>query len=335
MPKLDLHRHLEGSMRFETLWEFHQKQQQTFHASYGSFVAACSVAPGATPGFRNFLACFNGLRFKYGGTEELERIAAEAVADAANDAVTHLELRFSPVFAAWRMQAPPPPGVYAALQNPRDAAIASEAIVRGARRESRARGISLSFIVTLGRFASLDINRAAVDLLTDRVGDDLAALDLAGDEAFPAAAFAPFFKRWKDAGKKITVHAGEDATGPGAQNIREAIEVLGADRIGHGVRAIDDATLIDSLARNKIALEMCPTSNEQTQAVRSLKEHPLKKLLEAGVRVTINSDDPEISRMKLSDDYRNAVEQCGLSLEQLKTCIENARLAAFGLQRGA
>jgi adenosine deaminase len=328
LPKLDLHRHLEGSLRPETLWRFHQKQNQSMHANYESFFAATTIAPGVTPGFRSFLACFNGLRFRYGGVEEIEQIAAEAVADAADDGVVHLELRFSPVFCAWRMLPPPPPGVFAPLPDDKVAATASEAVVRGARREAHARGITVAFIVSLGRFASLEVNRPAVDLLTDRVGTDLAALDLAGDEVFPAREFAAFFKRWKDAGKGITIHAGEDASGPGAENVREAVEVLGADRIGHGVRAIEDRRVIDMLVRNKIALEICPTSNVQTAAVPSLREHPLKKFLDAEVCATINSDDPAISRITLSGECSAAME-CGVSESDIRLCQKNALASAY------
>jgi len=328
LPKLDLHRHLEGSLRPQTLWRFHEAQKQSLHASYDSFLSATTIAPGATPGFRAFLACFNGLRFRYGGTEEIEQIAAEAVADAAEDGVVHLELRFSPVFCAWRMLPPPPPGVFAPLPDARVAATAAEAVVRGARREAHARGITVAFIVTLGRFAGLDVNRPAADLLTDRVGADLAALDLAGDEAFPAREFSSFFKRWKDAGKHLTIHAGEDATGLGATNVREAVEVLGADRIGHGVRAIEDPSLVEMLARNEITLELCLTSNVQTGAVHSIEAHPIKQLLDAGVRVTINSDDPSISGITLSGEFSQAL-RAGLSEAEVSRCTRNALLAMY------
>jgi len=328
LPKIDLHRHLEGSLRPETLWRFHQQQKQSAHANYDAFVAATTIAPGATPGFRAFLACFNGLRFRYGGTEEIEQIAAEAVADAADDGVVHLELRFSPVFCAWRMLPPPPPGVFAPLPDAKSAATAAEAVVRGARREAASRGVSVAFIVTLGRFAGLDVNRPAVDLLTDAVGNDLAAPHLTGDEAFPAREFTPFFKRWKDAGKGVTIHAGEDAAGLGADNVREAVEVLGADRIGHGVRAIEDPALVEMLVRNKIALELCPTSNVQTGAVPSLCEHPLKKFLDADVCATINSDDPAISRVTLSGECSAAME-CGLSEDEVVLCQLSALTCAY------
>src|SRR3954451_8176841 len=97
LPKVELHRHLEGSMRVKTLWEFHQAWRQTLHAGFEALQRACTIPEGETPGFKAFLARFDGLRFSYGGTESLKRIAAEAVEDAASDGVVHLELRFSPV----------------------------------------------------------------------------------------------------------------------------------------------------------------------------------------------------------------------------------------------
>jgi len=325
LPKVDLHRHLEGSMRPQTLWEFHERQNQSLHESYSALRASYLIPENEIPGFRGFLARFDALRFQYGGTAEVERIAEEAVEDAAVDGVAHLELRFSPVFFARRMK---PAGQPAAVDSLEEVERAAEAVVRGARRESRRREMSLSFIISLGRHFTPAVNRPAADLLRRPVGAALNGLDLAGDEAHAAKDFATFFKKWKAAGRGLTVHAGEDPGGRATANTVEAIRLLKAGRIGHGVR-IRDKELLERLAQGRIALEMCPTSNVQTRACASFEAHPLRTFLEAGIAATINTDDPAISQTTLSREYYRASRDCGLSWYQLRECALNAARAAF------
>ncbi|MGD0091929.1 MAG: adenosine deaminase family protein [Planctomycetota bacterium] len=344
LPKVDLHRHLEGSLRLETLWEFHCRNGQRLHASFEALKAACTIPRGVRPGFQGFMARFPGLRFRFGGVEALERLAAEAVSDAAADGVVHLELRFSPVFCALRVRGPAatkpqrrarartgsPGGRPSDLKvTPEEAELAAAAVVRGARREALRRGISVGFIVTLKRDLGIAANEPQARLLERPVGRELAGLDLAGDEAFPAADFAPYFREWKAAGRGLTIHAGEDPGGAGADNVRHAVFELGADRIGHGVRAHQDKELLGLLARKGTALELCPTSNVQTRACRSFRAHPLKALLAAGAAATINTDDPAVSQTTLSRECLLAATRCGLSLGELRACTLQAACSAF------
>ncbi|MCY3021523.1 MAG: adenosine deaminase [Planctomycetota bacterium] len=330
LPKVDLHRHLEGAFRIETLWDFHCRNRQRLHASFAALQAACTVPPGQRPGFRGFLARFSGLRFRYGGPDAIERLAAEAVADAAADGVAHLELRFSPPFAARRMKEPLPPDTAgSAVDTLAEVELAADAVVRGARREAARLGISVAFVVTLNRNYSLAVNRPAVQLLMRPVGAALSGLDLAGDETLPARFFADFFRQWKAAGRGITIHAGEDARAGGADNVRQALTQFGADRIGHGVRAWEDGRLVAALANKRVTLELCPTSNVQTRACPSFRAHPLKALLAAGVPATINTDDPATSRTTLSREYLRAAVNCGLGWSALRSCALHAAHAAF------
>jgi adenosine deaminase len=176
-----------------------------------------------------------------------------------------------------------------------------------------------------------EINRPAAELLTERVGDALAALDIAGDEAQPLEPFALFLRRWKDAGKGLTIHAGEAPAGEGgrgAAGVLEAVEVYGAQRIGHGVRAAEDPAVIKRLLSAGVTLELCPTSNLQTRAVGSPQLYPLSALLRAGVRTTVNADDPTICGVTLRDEWRTVLEW-GLSLDELRACMGYAADAAF------
>ncbi|MFH0939609.1 MAG: adenosine deaminase [Planctomycetota bacterium] len=329
LPKVDLHRHLEGSLRLATLWEFHCREKQTLHTSFDALRAACVIAAGERPGFLAFLNYFSALRFKFGGSEALERIAAETVADAAADGVIHLELRFSAVHAARRMKSDP--GLHASQPPPAmaDVETAATAVIRGARREAAACRIGVSFICSLGRNFGQDVNRPAVELLHHDIGAEFTGIDLAGDESFSARPFAWAFQMWKVAGRKLTIHAGEDPCGSGAASVSDAITEFKADRIGHGVRVIEDQETLAQVIREKIALEMCLTSNVQTRACDSFAAHPIKKLLEAGARVTLNSDDPAISVTTLSHEYFRAAQDCGLDWAQLRQCAINASESVF------
>jgi adenosine deaminase len=328
LPKVELHRHLEGSLRAETLWEFHQRQNQNLHSSFEALKAAWTVARGERPGFTKFLSRFGALSFKFGGLDAFERLAREAVADAAEDGVVHLEISFNPIFAARRMK-PCPPGGWTGTEPDQAVEEAAAAIVQGARNEAARRQIGIIFILAVARDRGMDVGRSTLALLGRPVGAHFSALDLVGHESVPAAPFREFFEDSRKAGRKIMVHAGEDPSGPGAANVREALHDFKALRIAHGLRAVEDAALVGQLAKADVSLDMCPTSNFQTLACRSLKEHPLKALLEAGVRTTINTDDPAISLTTLSEEYLRALNECGLSVEQLRQCAINAAQSSF------
>ena len=130
----------------------------------------------------------------------------------------------------------------------------------------------------------------------------------------------------RDAGCPITIHAGEDA---GPDNIWQAIEDLGAQRIGHGIRCVDDPKLMTYLREKQICLEICPTSNWVTQAVPSLEKHPLPTILRAGIPVSINTDDPGVFGTTLPEEYRLCTEIIGLSGAELDFCRTAAARYSF------
>jgi adenosine deaminase len=155
----------------------------------------------------------------------------------------------------------------------------------------------------------------------------LVALDLAGDEAnWPGALFVRHFEKARDVGLQITIHAGE-ADGP--QSIWQAIQGLGATRIGHAVAAIDDPLLMEHMALQQIAIESNLTSNVQTSTVPNYDSHPAHHFLERGLLVTLNTDDPGISAIDLRHEYEVAAPAAGLSREQIRQAQHNALEAAF------
>lgn len=317
LPKIDLHRHLEGSLRLDTVVEVARRYSLTLPASLAALVQVQHSDPLTV---HNFLAKFQTLRQIYRSPEVIARVTAEAVQDAAADGVRHLELRFTPAALA-RVQDYP-------LDDVIDWVASSAAEAAGRYR------VSVCLIASVNRHEppalAERVARAAAEHLA-RAGGGAApgvvGLDLAGNEAeFAAEPFEGLFREARQAGLRITAHAGEWA---GAGSVRHAVERLGAERIGHGVRAVEDPAVTALLRERGTALEVCLTSNYQSGVVASLAEHPLPRLIEAGLAVTINSDDPGISRITLSDEYRLALEDLGMPPAVLAGCLRAAARAAF------
>jgi adenosine deaminase len=157
--------------------------------------------------------------------------------------------------------------------------------------------------------------------------DKICALDLAGDEArFPGATHADAFTLARKAGLRCTVHAGEAA---GAESVREALELLGANRIGHGVRADESSEVVEILHRRGIPLEMCPCSNVQTRAVASLSNHPIDRLLRSGVRVTVSTDARTVSDTTVTSEFEHLAKAFAWGPQQFWICQRHAAAAAF------
>jgi adenosine deaminase len=161
----------------------------------------------------------------------------------------------------------------------------------------------------------------------DRKDHGILAVDLAGNEAdFPGEEFAPAFREAKQAGLKTTIHAGEWG---GPERISLALDTLGADRIGHGVRVLEDEQITVLTRDSQTAYEVCPTSNHQSGVVTEITRHPLPQMIEAGLLVTVNTDDPGISQIDLSHEYEVCIQQLGLSLPDLKKLVINAAQTSF------
>jgi adenosine deaminase len=314
MPKVDLHRHLEGSLRLETLSEIAQEHGidlPSYDIEYLRRFA--TVTTDERPDFRLFLAKFTFLRRFYPTQAAVERVAYEAVADAAADNIKYLELRFNPVAAA-RQQGFPLDEVV-------------DWVCGAVNTAQRDHDISTKLILQIDRRGSLDMASRITDIAIAHRDAGVVGLDLAGYEVgYPARRFADVFQRAKREGLGITVHAGEEG---GAENVREAIELLEAQRIGHGVRSIENSDVIHLVRGNGVTLEVCPTSNLQTAVVRRFWHHPLTDLLALNLRVTVNTDDPSISDTTLTDEYMTAMLAMGVTLEQIKHMILTGLAGSF------
>jgi adenosine deaminase len=311
-PKIDLHRHLEGSLRLSTLAEVAREHGIDLPGYEEETIRPFVQITDEPRTYRHFLAKFGVLRHFYRTREVVERITYEAVADAAEDNVRYLELRFTPSALA-------DVGNFSLEE-------VTQWVIGSVRRAEQDHPLRVGLIMSMNRHEDIAIGQQIAELAV-AYHDEIAGLDLAGDEvAFSARPFSELFRRAKDAGLGITVHAGEWR---GSDNIIESIEHLCADRIGHGVRAIESQAVVDYLRRNQITLEICPTSNIQSGAVTDLSRHPLADLLDLGLCITINTDDPSVSDIQLTDEYVLSMSQLGLSLGGLGRAILNAVNAAF------
>ena len=313
LPKVELHRHLEGSLRLETLIEVARAHGINI-MSTGRLRELVQVNESEPLTFQNFLSKFATLRLFYRTPEIIERVTREAVADAAADNVRYMELRFTPM----------------ALSASRDFSLAEvmDWVIEGAQEAQQANPrITVGLIASFNRHESVSAAEQVAQLSADRLGKGILGLDISGNEAeFPVRPFEGVLHEAQKAGLRITAHAGEWGA---ASNVVEAIVSLKVDRIGHGVNVMDDELAIGLARETGTTLEVCITSNYQSGVVPVLKAHPLPHMLSEGLNVTINTDDPSISQITLSNEYRVACEELGLTLAMLRGRVLAAAQATF------
>lgn len=312
LPLVELHRHLDGNIRLQTILELGRQHNIPLPAWEVESLRPHVQVTDPQPGVMAFIAKFHWPMAVLVDAEACRRVAYENVEDAKHDGLDYIELRFSPWFMA--------------EANGLDPALVVEAVVDGIAAGAGTFGVKVNLIGILSRTYGPDTAAKELEALLSQ-SRHITALDLAGDEAhFPAEWFREHFRRGRDAGWHVTAHAGEIA---GPESIWQAIRELGAERIGHAVRAVEDPALMDYLAGHHIGVESCLTSNVQTSCVPDYPSHPLKTFLEHGMRATINTDDPGISGIDLPYEYNVAAPKAGLTGMQIRQAQANALEAAF------
>lgn len=313
LPKVDLHRHLEGSLRFETIRELARRNGMDLPAT-AELRNLVQVQDDEPFTFENFLSKFTTLRLFYRSPEVITRITREAIEDAAADNVRYLEMRFTPV-ALSRAEGFPLADVM-------------DWVIEATKQAEEEFNITTRLIASVNRHESPALAAQVSYLAAERMQAGIVVgLDLAGDESgFSAEPFAEIFHAAKQNGLGITVHAGEWNTG---ENVALAVQLLEADRIGHGIRVLESEKAIQITKDLKTPFEVCITSNYQSGVVSSIDDHPITQMLSLGLNATINTDDPSISQLKLSDEYRLACEVLGMSIKNLQDRVLAAAQAAF------
>ena len=296
---IDLHLHLEGSLPRATV----------------AALAARHRLPipevRRFDGLRGFLKAFGALCDLLVDEEDFHRAAASVLERARRRGMLHLEILFSPQ-------------VYTRRGIPIAAVMRGLLRAIGDVRRHPPTAVLIADGVRQWGGAWFD---ETVANLAPWAGQGLAAVGIGGDEtAVPAREFAPAFRRARALGLRATVHAGE---GDGPESVKEALAWLAPDRLGHGVRAAEDPTLLASIARRRIPLEVCPTSNVVTGVVPSLAAHPLQRLFDAGAVVTINSDDGTFFGTDQPEEMERAARAFDLTADDRRRLLRNAARAAF------
>lgn len=316
-PKVDLHRHLEGSLRFSTILDLAQQAEGDFQVDPEKLRSMVVVGTGDERTPRVFLSKFELLRRLYRSPEIIQRITKETIGDAAADRIRYLELRFTPLALAHGGRFP--------LKDVFDW------VIEAADQASRIHAIEVGLIVSVNRHEDVRQAESVAQLAVDFRGRGVVALDLAGDEtSFQAHPFVPIFASARAAGLGIAVHAGEWANGDA---VRHALLIMGADRIAHGVRVLEDPEAVELALARRTTFEICLTSNLQSGVVPRLGEHPLGRMLDAGLSVTLNTDDPGICGTTLSRELGLAATELGLSLDTLKGLTLTAAQGTFLTER--
>ncbi|GAA0992948.1 adenosine deaminase [Subtercola frigoramans] len=294
LPKGHLHLHMEAAIRPETL--------QQMSDELGVVVPMPDLSVTYSD-FTEFSTTYRGLLAVLSKAENLFRLIDESVEDAAREGVVYVEFGVSPHFYVETFGS-----TEAALQIMLD-----KAAEAGAKW-----GVEIGFMITVDRTESVEDANAYAEIAAAFAGRGVVSLGLANDErGYPAGRFEEAFAIGKAAGLLSTPHAGELA---GPDQVLEAVEVLKADRILHGVTSVQDAALLERLAADGICLDVCPTSNLLLEVVPNIDAHPLLVLLNAGVRCSINADDPILFGPNILSEYELCRAVLGLTDAQLADC---------------
>ncbi|MFC3395607.1 adenosine deaminase [Brenneria rubrifaciens] len=316
LPLTDIHRHLDGNIRAQTILDLGQQFNIALPANDLALLLPHVQITQNEPDLLSFLQKLDWGVAVLGSLDACRRIAYENVEDAVNAGLDYAELRFSPYYMAMNHKLP--------------IAGVVEAVIDGVTAGCCDWNIDIRLIGIMSRTFGTDACQQELDALLS-YRDRIVALDLAGDElGYPGDLFLSHFRQARDAGWHITVHAGEAA---GPDSIWQAITQLKAERIGHGVAAIADTRLMAYMAENAIGIESCLTSNIQTSTVRSLDKHPLVHFLRYGIPATINTDDPAVQGIEIKHEYEVAAPLAGLTANDTRQAQENGLAIAFLSER--
>lgn len=311
LPKAELHCHLDGSVRPETLLELAREYRQPIPRDDVESLRDFMRVDDARS-LEDYLARFDVTLAVLQTEEALERVAYELAVDARRDGVRYIEMRYAPVLNVRR-------GLTFGQ--------AIEAPIRGLERAAREGGATGRLIICGLRHLSPDVSLELARLAVAYKSRGVVGFDLAGGElGNPASKHAAAFEYAQAHDLACTCHAGE---GDGASSVREAVHSCGAHRIGHATRLIEDESLVQYVNDRRIALEICLTSNVQTRAVPSYDAHPLRRYFDRGMNVVLNTDNRLMSGTTLTEEYLHAARSLDFTFDELAQIARNGFASAF------
>lgn len=310
---IELHLHLDGSLRPETVWELAKEQNIKLPANTVDEVRDQMQVPEDCRTLEEYLTRFDLPLLVLQTREALERAAFELTEDLAKEGVTYAEIRFAPQLS-----------IKGGMTQEQAVEAAIEGVKRGMEQYPSIR-VGLILCCMRGE-DNEEWNLQTVETAKKYLGDVVCAVDIAGAESlYPTERFAPVFEKVREYGLPSTIHAGEAA---GPESMKTAL-AFGAKRIGHGVAAVEDPELVRRLIEEQITLEVCVTSNYQTKVVPSIEAHPIRRLFNAGVRVTVNSDNRTVSNTNVRKELDILRNVFGFKEQEIEKMEEYAWEARF------
>ncbi|MGL5417612.1 MAG: adenosine deaminase [Clostridium sp.] len=312
LPKIELHCHLDGSVRVETIIDLMKKENIDIDGLDREKIKERLMVSEDCTSLVEYLERFQ-LPLKLMQTKKsLERITYELMEDAAKENIKYIEIRFAPILH---------------IEKGLSLKEIIESVIKGLKRGEEDFGIKGGIILSILRHMDKKYAMPVIEAGREFIGKGVVAIDLAGaeNEGF-VDEFVDDFKVGRDYGYNVTIHAGETGF---SINVIESIEKLKATRIGHGIAILKDEKAYNLVKSENIILEMCPKSNVQTKAINFYEEHPIKRFLEDDLKASLCTDNRTVSNLILTDEYINGEEKLNLNEELFKKIYESAVMGAF------
>lgn len=311
LPKIELHCHLDGSVRPETMYELLLEEGEIEYKDFKEFEELVKVKDEC----KSLVEYLK--KFKYPlkimqRQENIERITYELLEDLNIQNVKYVEIRFAPF-------------LHTKAGIKFDEVV--ESVLKGMEKAREDFGIMSNAILICMRNENIEESIKVVEYGAKYIGKGVVAVDLAGNEQdYPPELYEKAFKLAYQKGYNITIHAGETGI---EKNIIKSIELLHAQRIGHGIAAAKAPKVMELLKNKSVFLEMCPISNLQTKAVKTIEDYPIRSFINKGLKVTVNTDNTTVSNTSLEKEYELLINKLDFNIEEILKLIDNSIEAAF------
>lgn len=312
IPKIELHCHLDGSVRPETMYELLLDKGEVLEVKNLEELKELVMVKGESNSLKEYLEKFRYPLKIMQKKESIERISYELLEDLSKENIKYVEVRFAP---------------YLHMEEGLSFDEVIDSVLRGMRRAKKDFNILSNGILICMRHEFVEQSIKVIEFGEKYLNKGIVGVDLAGNEHdFPPEIHERAFKMAHEMGYNITIHGGETGI---VENIAKSIELLHARRIGHGTAAIKDNKVMELLKEKGIFLEMCPMSNLQTKAVNSIKNYPIREYLDRGIKVTINTDNTTVSNTSLAKEYKLLMYELDFTIEEIRKLIDNSVDASF------